>query len=94
MKNSRASSFPIRSWTCHASFPPHLGPMHLRDAPGGAQYLTADSEILERGKIVLAEHCAACHSSRNSRRYRRPARSLRPGWVFSVGDGNSDPAFE
>ena len=49
-----------------------IGPMHLRDAPGGAQYLTADSEILQRGKIVFAERCATCHSSK------RPPQDVAP----------------
>jgi hypothetical protein len=41
-----------------------IGPMHLKDAPGGAQYLNADGDTLKRGKIVFAEHCASCHSSK------------------------------
>lgn len=41
-----------------------IGPMHLKDAPGGDRYLTADQETLRRGKIVFAEHCASCHSSK------------------------------
>lgn len=41
-----------------------IGPMHLKDAPGGEQYLTKDQKILERGKIVFAEQCARCHSSK------------------------------
>jgi hypothetical protein len=28
------------------------------------QYLTADAAILDRGKVVFAEHCARCHSSK------------------------------
>jgi len=39
-------------------------PDHLADAPGGRQYLTADAHKLERGKIVFAETCARCHSSK------------------------------
>ncbi|HEV7923548.1 MAG TPA: hypothetical protein VGR02_22410 [Thermoanaerobaculia bacterium] len=39
-------------------------PLLLKDAPGGAQFLTADRGVLDRGKIVFAENCAACHSSR------------------------------
>ena len=39
-------------------------PLLLKDAPGGAQYLRADETVLHRGKIVFAENCAACHSSR------------------------------
>ena len=39
---------------------PHL----LKDAPGGDAYLTKDEAKLERGKIVFAERCARCHSSK------------------------------
>jgi hypothetical protein len=39
-------------------------PHHLRDAPGGAAYLTADAAQLGRGKVVFAENCARCHSSK------------------------------
>jgi hypothetical protein len=37
---------------------------HLADAPGGAAYLTKDKALLTRGKIVFAERCARCHSSK------------------------------
>ncbi len=37
---------------------------HLRDAPGGAKYLMANDAQLERGKVVFAENCARCHSSK------------------------------
>jgi len=39
-------------------------PDYLRNAPGGGKYLTADNSILDRGKTVYAERCAACHSSK------------------------------
>lgn len=39
-------------------------PDRLKDAPGGAKYLTADPAILDRGKTVFAETCARCHSSK------------------------------
>jgi hypothetical protein len=39
---------------------PHL----LKDAPGGDAYLTKDKAKLDRGKIVFAERCARCHSSK------------------------------
>ncbi len=39
-------------------------PLLLKDAPGGAQYLTKDPQVLERGKAVFAENCAGCHSSK------------------------------
>jgi hypothetical protein len=43
-----------------ATTAPHL----LKDAPGGPAYLKADSDQLTRGKIVFAERCARCHSSK------------------------------
>jgi hypothetical protein len=39
-------------------------PHRLRDAPGGDGYLTADEQTLRRGKIVFAERCARCHSTK------------------------------
>lgn len=39
-------------------------PMLLRDAPGGQKYLTTDAQLLNRGRIVFAEKCVACHSSK------------------------------
>ncbi len=39
-------------------------PDHLKDAPGGARYMTTDPAILARGKDVFAENCARCHSSK------------------------------
>jgi hypothetical protein len=36
----------------------------LADAPGGRAYLTQDETLLLRGKIVFAENCARCHSSK------------------------------
>jgi len=40
------------------------GGHHLADAPGGAAYLSRDQALLTRGKIVFAERCARCHSSK------------------------------
>jgi hypothetical protein len=39
-------------------------PHHLKDAPGGATYLTADAATVNRGKAVFADYCARCHSSK------------------------------
>ncbi len=39
-------------------------PDALKDAPGGTQFLAADSAVLERGKTVFADTCARCHSSK------------------------------
>jgi hypothetical protein len=36
----------------------------LEDAPGGKGYLTSDQAVLTRGKVVFAENCARCHSSK------------------------------
>jgi hypothetical protein len=41
-----------------------LTPLHLRDAAGGAAYLTADEAVLRRGKLAFADQCASCHSSK------------------------------
>ena len=47
----------------------------LKDAPGGQAYLTKDEKKLQRGKIVFAERCARCHSSKLP----APAAGLDPG---------------
>jgi hypothetical protein len=39
-------------------------PDHLAEAPGGSDYLRADSSVLTRGKLVFADTCARCHSSK------------------------------
>ncbi|HTO82667.1 MAG TPA: hypothetical protein VMQ73_10550, partial [Methylomirabilota bacterium] len=39
-------------------------PDHLKDAPGGNAFLTTDQDQLKRGKVVFAERCARCHSSK------------------------------
>jgi hypothetical protein len=41
-----------------------IGPMRLKDAPGGAQYLSSDPVLLRQGKLVFSEQCASCHSSK------------------------------
>lgn len=40
------------------------GAHKLSDAPGGAAHLTADPGVMQRGKMVFADHCASCHSSK------------------------------
>ena len=50
---------------------PHL----LKDAPGGEAYLTKDRTQLTQGKIVFAERCARCHSSKIP----APAAGVDPG---------------
>jgi hypothetical protein len=39
-------------------------PHKLADAPGGAAYITTDQRVMNRGKVVFAETCARCHSSK------------------------------
>jgi mono/diheme cytochrome c family protein len=39
-------------------------PHKLRDAPGGAAYLVAGGDAIGRGKVVFAERCARCHSTK------------------------------
>jgi hypothetical protein len=39
-------------------------PHHLKDAPGASTYLNDDRATLDRGKVVFAETCARCHSSK------------------------------
>jgi hypothetical protein len=36
----------------------------LEDAPGGRDLITRDDAVMTRGKIVFAENCAHCHSSK------------------------------
>jgi hypothetical protein len=38
--------------------------VHLSDAPGGRASLSAGPDVLRQGKIVFADNCAACHSSK------------------------------
>jgi hypothetical protein len=39
-------------------------PHYLKDAPGSAAYLSESRETMQRGKVVFAERCARCHSSK------------------------------
>ncbi len=47
-----------------AKFLMKMNSPRLADAPGGKAFLTQDETILQRGKIVFAENCAKCHSSK------------------------------
>ena len=47
-----------------AAFFRRLQPYHLADAPGGAERINHDETIMNRGRIVFAESCAGCHSSK------------------------------
>jgi hypothetical protein len=39
-------------------------PHKLRNAPGGAAYLNDPPAVVQQGKLVFADNCAACHSSK------------------------------
>jgi hypothetical protein len=39
-------------------------PHKLKDAPGGQTYLTKSATVLNQGKVIFAERCARCHSSK------------------------------
>ena len=56
-------------------------PDRLKDAPGGAAYLTKDKAELNRGKAVFAERCARCHSSKIP----TPAPGVDPGGCSGPG---------
>ncbi len=47
-----------------ANFFMHLKSYRLEKAPGGEAYITKDDAVMTRGKIVFAENCASCHSSK------------------------------
>jgi mono/diheme cytochrome c family protein len=49
-----------------AAFFRRLKPLHLKDAPGGASFITSDETVMARGKTVFAENCAGCHSSKQT----------------------------
>lgn len=49
---------------CVAKFFARLRPMRLADAPGGADCVTSDQAVLDRGRVIFASHCADCHSSK------------------------------
>lgn len=58
-----------------AKFFTRIKPMHLEDAPGGRAHITRDTATMDRGKIVFANTCAACHSSKQP-----PAGTEAPQW--------------
>jgi hypothetical protein len=53
----------------------------LEDAPGGDAFLTKDKAVLDRGKLVFAERCARCHSSKIP----SPAPGVDPGGCAGPG---------
>ncbi len=71
------------AWTPHTAwfFLQAAKPDRLKDAPGGAKYLTTDISVLDRGKTVFAETCARCHSSKIP----KPAVGLDPSGCAGPG---------
>lgn len=53
-----------RSPALASYFVRYAKPLLLKDAPGGSRHLRASPQVLDRGRIVFAENCAACHSSK------------------------------
>ena len=58
-------------------------PHKLRNAPGGAAYLDDPTEAVQQGKLVFADNCAACHSSKAPERPAGadPAACIGPGYL-------------
>jgi hypothetical protein len=53
-----------RSHALAVYFINYAKPLLLKDAPGGERQITTEQNVLDRGKMVFAENCAACHSSK------------------------------
>jgi hypothetical protein len=58
-------------------------PHKLKNAPGGNTYLNDAPDVVQRGKIVFADNCAACHSSKAPQQPARanPALCIGPGYL-------------
>src|SRR5947207_14587410 len=58
-------------------------PHKLKNAPGGAAYLNEPPDIVNQGKNVFAENCAACHSSKAPQPpvATNPATCIGPGYL-------------
>jgi hypothetical protein len=66
-------------------------PLLLKEAPEGSKYLTTDENVLTRGKVVFAENCAQCHSSKQPPEGTGPASDVGTQWFRT--QVQSDPAF-
>jgi mono/diheme cytochrome c family protein len=66
-------------------------PLLLKNAPGGAAYITTDQAVLDRGKVVFAENCAACHSSKQPPAGTDPQSEQGKNWFRQ--QVTADPAF-
>ena len=58
--NANEAQTPFVALFFLAASPPDL----LQNAPGGPGYLAKDANLIPRGKVVFAERCARCHSSK------------------------------
>src|SRR6516225_4723077 len=58
-------------------------PHKLKNAPGGNTYLNDAPDVVQHGKIVFADNCAACHSSKAPQQPARanPALCIGPGYL-------------
>ena len=52
----------------------------LKDAPGGKKFLTEDEVLLKDGKIVFADNCASCHSSKRPDPYPATPGEQKKAW--------------
>jgi len=57
-------------------------PDRLKDAPNGASHLTTDASVLNQGKVVFAENCARCHSSKQPTNLCLPGRPCASGEIL------------
>jgi hypothetical protein len=64
-----------------AAFFRRLQPYHLADAPGGSERISHDENIMNRGKIVFAESCAGCHSSKQPPAPIQPQTAEAKAWL-------------
>jgi hypothetical protein len=60
-------------------------PIPLEKVPGGQAYLTEPQETVDRGKIIFAENCFACHSSKQPDGYPKDFAHFR--------EWSKDPSF-
>lgn len=65
-------------------------PMRLASLPEGAAYLTPDAQVLDRGKVVFAENCARCHSSKLPAQPQPAGGGPRLGEKGCIGEGYLD----
>jgi hypothetical protein len=58
-------------------------PHKLKNAPGGTAYLNDPPETVNQGKVIFAENCAACHSSKAPQPpvASNPAMCIGPGYL-------------